>query len=97
MSMTKKQAKEFVDNDASWESTVFWDLVRVGFLKFKGHTWMRVEVLVLQMIDVYRGAKSPRKYWRTDLIYEWDTEANAAGITVSRTQLAQQIWELDRV
>lgn len=96
MSMTKKQAKAFVEDDNNWAGAVFGELVRVSVLSFRDRHWMKLEVPALEWEDVYRNVPNPRKYWRLDRIYEFNFKHNTAGPDISITQLGNTIWELDR-
>ena len=96
MAMTKKEARDFVENETSWKTLEIGQLIRTSILNFKESAWVKYEVPAVDSIDVWNEKENPRRYWRQIGIYEFDFKHQAVGADTSITHLTNEIWRLDR-
>jgi hypothetical protein len=94
--MTKKEAREFVEDDSSWKTLEIGQVIRTSMLTFKEKKWIKYEAPAVDSIDVWRGKENPRRYWRKIGIYEYDPVNNAVGPDTSITHLANEIWNQEK-
>ena len=101
MSMTQKQAREYVANDSG-----NWDLVetteaphttghvRLYVLKYKNIMFARLDVLTIAPVWTRRKGQEVVDEWRTALYYtiEADEERHLV-YPVRPTEMAREIWE----
>lgn len=90
-----KERQAFVQDDNNWHrvGVEIMGRVRLRKLEYKDHTWYRIEVMT-RWFDYKRRAKELR--WQPLRMYVIDKETGAFDDTVSVTQIADQIKEIDK-
>lgn len=102
MSMTQKQAREYVANDSgNWELVETTEAphtvghVRLYILKYKNIMFARLDVLTINLVWVRKYNKAPNtdKWW-TALYYKIEADEERHLVyPVRSTEMAREIWE----
>lgn len=96
MSMTKKQAKAFVEDENNWKVEFCKKPFRSLILSFRGHSYLKVQTWHFSEVRSSFSVLDPH-YWMTNGIWEINREQmELIGEQLSITRLADLIWELDR-
>lgn len=96
MSMTKKQARAYVEDENNWSATFNCKPLRVCLLSFRGKNFFRFETWH------YSNVRSEfmnldDHYWMTEKIQEINlNKMELIGERLSKSRLADLIWEMDR-
>ena len=96
MSMTKKQAREYIDDENNWHLYHIRKPFRVLRLDFRGHSWLKSEVRVYSEVRE-RMESMPEEFWLKQAVYKFDpVRSCVTDVGIGVTALAEAIWELDR-
>lgn len=102
MSMTQKQAREYIANDSgNWKLVETTEAphttghVRVYVLKFKNITFVRLDVLTIAPLWTRRKGEPVTDDWHTALYYTTEGEEDQKHLVypVRPTEMAREIWE----
>ena len=95
MSMTKKQARAYIDDVNNWKTIIVFLPIRLSTLSFRGRHWVKIE---LRKFSQFRNkfGMNEELYWFEVGKWEYDPNKKAAEDQTSLGTLTDQVWELDK-
>ena len=99
MAKTKKQAREFVEDNSNWQTVEKTMLHRTLFLDYKGHRWMKFDAWHVRESfrwEIEHGAPEEFYEWQEIGVYEFNSEKDAITERTTIPRIADKVWELSR-
>lgn len=94
MSMTKKQARAYVEDENNWKTVFCKKPFRSLIFTFRGHSYLKAQTWHFSEVRNSFSDLNPH-YWMTNGI--WETRMlDLIGEQLSNAKLADIVWELDK-
>ena len=97
MSITKKQARDIVENPNSWEILHESDMVRYSGFHYKDLEYLKTEVRSINYVDRWKLSEHPQRIWDHVQCYKVEKIGDAVStFHIGIPSIADEVWAAAR-